>query len=116
MRRSSRGRGKGEAAKGGVGKPVNCCTMARKLEVSVVRTVVGARRDALDRFLDPRGAAAERSACNTGGGCSDDGLADADDRMPSVVVQVEYDDIEDGGIPAGHVESNSGGGRGKEAR
>jgi len=32
--------------------------MARKLEVSVVSTVVGARRDAHARFLDPRGDAA----------------------------------------------------------
>lgn len=30
---------------------MNSCTMARKLVVSVVRTVVGARREALERFL-----------------------------------------------------------------
>lgn len=33
---------------------MNSCTMARKLDVSVVRTVVGGRRDALDRFLEAR--------------------------------------------------------------
>jgi hypothetical protein len=33
-----------------VEKPVNSCTMARKLEASVVRTVVGCRRDGLGRF------------------------------------------------------------------
>lgn len=77
MKRSSRGRGNGEeAAKGGVGNPVNCCTMARKLEVSVARTVVGARLEALDRFLEPLGAAVERSACT--GGCTDEGLVDTD--------------------------------------
>ena len=43
------------APKGGDGMPVNSCTMARKLEVSVVSTVVGARRDARVRFLDPLG-------------------------------------------------------------
>lgn len=42
----------GELAKGGAGMPVNSCTMARKLEVSVVRTVVGARLEARERFLD----------------------------------------------------------------
>ena len=41
------------AAKGGDGMPVNSCTMARKLEVSIVSTVVGTRRDARIRFLDP---------------------------------------------------------------
>lgn len=51
MKRSRRERGKEEAENGGAGMPVNSCTMARKLEVSVVRTVVGARREALDRFL-----------------------------------------------------------------
>lgn len=58
-KRPSRGRTKGdEEAKGGVGKPVNSWTMARKFDVSVVSTVVGGFRDALDRFLDPppRGA------------------------------------------------------------
>nr|GMD31290.1 hypothetical protein BHM03_00060682 [Ipomoea batatas]GMD34498.1 hypothetical protein BHM03_00060682 [Ipomoea batatas]GMD36196.1 hypothetical protein BHM03_00060682 [Ipomoea batatas] len=29
--------------------PVNCWTMARKLEASVLKTVVGVLRDALDR-------------------------------------------------------------------
>jgi hypothetical protein len=33
-----------------VEKPVNSGTMARKLEASVVRTVVGCRRDGLGRF------------------------------------------------------------------
>lgn len=42
---------KGEDAKGGAGMPVNSCTMALKLLVSVVSTVVGARRDALDLFF-----------------------------------------------------------------
>jgi hypothetical protein len=48
--------------------------MARKLEVSVVSTVVGARRDARVRFLDPRdgagtgGAAAGASAWPDGRG------------------------------------------------
>jgi hypothetical protein len=37
--------------------PVNSCTMARKLDVSVVRTVVGARCDARVRFLEPLGGA-----------------------------------------------------------
>lgn len=45
---------KGEAAKGGGGIPVNSCTMARKLDVSVVRTVVGALREARVRFLGLR--------------------------------------------------------------
>lgn len=40
------------AEKGGAGIPVNSWTIWRKLDVSVVRTVVGARRDALVRFLD----------------------------------------------------------------
>lgn len=56
-KRSSREREKGEpAAKGGAGIPVNSCTMARKLEVSVARTVVGALREARDRFFGLRGA------------------------------------------------------------
>lgn len=55
-KRSSREREKGEpAAKGGAGIPVNSCTMARKLEVSVARTVVGALREARDRFFGLRG-------------------------------------------------------------
>lgn len=42
--------------KGGAGMPVNSCTIARKLDVSVVSTVVGARLEARVRFLDePRG-------------------------------------------------------------
>lgn len=36
---------------GGAGIPVNSWTMARKLVVSVVRTVVGARREARDLFF-----------------------------------------------------------------
>lgn len=56
-KRSSREREKGgTAAKGGAGIPVNSCTMARKLEVSVARTVVGALREARDRFFGLRGA------------------------------------------------------------
>lgn len=43
--------GKAEDVKGGAGIPVNSCTMARKLVVSVVKTVVGARLEALDLFL-----------------------------------------------------------------
>jgi hypothetical protein len=50
-RRRGRTAGGGAAAKGGAGKPVNSWTMARKLEVSVVSTVVGGRRDARGRFL-----------------------------------------------------------------
>lgn len=126
LKRSSRGRGNGGEGKGGVGKPVNCCTIARKLEVSVLRTVVGARLDALDLFLGPRGAAAERSPCT--GGCTDEGLAEADadaeERaavMAPRVVQVEYEDSKDGWIPFCHAESrlrelDSGVEKGKEAR
>lgn len=36
------------AAKGAIGPPVNCCTMARKLVVSVLSKVVGVRREARD--------------------------------------------------------------------
>ena len=50
------------APKGGDGMPVNSCTMARKLEVSVVSTVVGARRDARVRFRDPLGGCAGAGA------------------------------------------------------
>jgi hypothetical protein len=50
-RKRGRTAGGGAAAKGGAGKPVNSCTMARKLEVSVVSTVVGGRREARGRFL-----------------------------------------------------------------
>lgn len=54
-KRSSRALGKEEAGvKGGAGIPVNSWTMARKLEVSVVRTVVGARLEARVRFLGLR--------------------------------------------------------------
>lgn len=53
-KRSSRARANDVAEKGGAGIPVNSCTMARKFDVSVVRTVVGARREALDRFLELR--------------------------------------------------------------
>lgn len=52
-----------EEEKGAVGMPVNSCTMARKLEVSVVRTVVGARREALDRFLETREGGSGWSGC-----------------------------------------------------
>lgn len=41
----------GDDANGGAGIPVNSWTMARKLVVSVVSTVVGALRDALDLFF-----------------------------------------------------------------
>lgn len=52
LTRTPPGRRRGGAAKGGgAGKPVNSCTMARKLEASVVSTVVGGRRDGLGRFL-----------------------------------------------------------------
>ena len=33
-----------------LGPPVNCCTMARKLAVSVLSSVVGVLLEALDRF------------------------------------------------------------------
>lgn len=39
----------GVGAKGALGPPVNCCTMARKLVVSVFRRVVGVRREARER-------------------------------------------------------------------
>lgn len=48
-------RGK-EEGKGAEGMPVKTWTMARKLEASVTRTVVGARREGRDRFLEMRGA------------------------------------------------------------
>lgn len=38
-------------AKGAVGPPVNCCTMARKLVVSVLSRVVGVRLEARERRL-----------------------------------------------------------------
>ncbi|PNX78925.1 hypothetical protein L195_g034908 [Trifolium pratense] len=39
------------AAKGAIGPPVNCCTMARKLVVSVFSKVVGVRLEARDLLL-----------------------------------------------------------------
>lgn len=54
LNRSSRLLGNGEEVKGWAGIPVNSWTMARKLVVSVVSTVVGARREALERFLGLR--------------------------------------------------------------
>lgn len=54
------------AAKGGLGMPVNSCTMARKFEVSVVSTVVGARRDARALFRDPLGGAVAAAADGSG--------------------------------------------------
>lgn len=48
-------KGEEEAAvNGGAGIPVNSWTMARKLVVSVVNTVVGARREALGLFFELR--------------------------------------------------------------
>lgn len=76
-KRSKREREKGEmgeeaeALKGGEGMPVNSWTMARKLEVSVVRTVVGARREARERFLELRGGAAMDVELS-GGCCTED--------------------------------------------
>lgn len=54
LKKSSRPEQVDEAEKGEAGMPVNSWTIARKLEVSVVRTVVGARRDALVRFFELR--------------------------------------------------------------
>lgn len=75
----SRGRtvGGGAGAKGGAGKPVNSCTMARKLEVSVVSTVVGGRREALGRFLAGFAGAAGGSGGTGGGGGEGDDVAAA---------------------------------------
>lgn len=54
-KRSSLLLGNGEDdVKGGAGMPVNSWTMALKLVVSVVSTVVGARLDALDLFFGLR--------------------------------------------------------------
>lgn len=39
-----------EAKDAVLGPPVNCCTMARKLAVSVLSSVVGVLLEALDRF------------------------------------------------------------------
>lgn len=55
-KRSRRLLGKAELLKGGAGIPVNSCTMALKLVVSVVSTVVGARLDARDLFFGLRAA------------------------------------------------------------
>lgn len=65
------------AAKGGDGMPVNSCTMARKLEVSVVSTVVGGRREALGRFLAGFAGAAGGSGGTGGGGGEGDDVAAA---------------------------------------
>jgi hypothetical protein len=55
---------------GGAGMPVNSCTMARKLEVSVVTTVVGGRRDARGRFRGGfRAADDEAEAAGARGSC-----------------------------------------------
>lgn len=51
LKRSIRALENEEAEKGGAGIPVNSCTIARKFDVSVVRTVVGALLDALDLFF-----------------------------------------------------------------
>lgn len=69
-KRSNRERGgNGDDENGGAGMPVNSCTMARKLDVSVVSTVVGARLDALDRFRELRcgGPAAALAGGSDGG-------------------------------------------------
>lgn len=70
----------GEDAKGWAGIPVNSCTMARKFDVSVVKTVVGARREALDLFLglrtdaDVEGCVAAAVAVPVGSGTGEKGL------------------------------------------
>lgn len=87
-KRWKRERAKGEedaAAKGGDGMPVNSCTMARKLDVSVVSTVVGARREALERFFELRDPAA---AVAVGTGCCTDDIDD-DDWQTAAAVQLE---------------------------
>lgn len=73
-----------EDEKGSAGRPVNSWTMARKLEVSVVNTVVNSRRVVRDRFLELREAAASRGAevercdCGSGGvGGGGDGVMGA---------------------------------------
>lgn len=94
-KRSSRGRENGEEMKGAAGKPVNSCTIARKLDVSVARTVVGARRDARERFLEPRGVAVVRAGWV--GGCTeglrlllpDGGL------RPGAATSIVFDDDDD---------------------
>jgi hypothetical protein len=48
--------------------PVNSCTMARKLEVSVVTTVVGGRRDARGRFRGGLRAADDEAEAEAAGG------------------------------------------------
>jgi len=74
-RRRGRTAGGGAGAKGGAGKPVNSCTMARKLEVSVVSTVVGGRREALGRFLAGLAGAGAGGSGGTGGGGEGDDMA-----------------------------------------
>jgi hypothetical protein len=82
-RRRGRTAGGGAGAKGGAGKPVNSCTMARKLEVSVVSTVVGGRREALGRFLAGfAGAGAGGSGGIGGGGEGDDTAVEEAGRRP----------------------------------
>jgi len=84
-RRRGRTAGGGAGAKGGAGKLVNSCTMARKLEVSVVSTVVGGRREALGRFLAvlAAGAGAGGSGGTGGGGEGDDmAVEEAGRRRP----------------------------------
>lgn len=66
--------------------PVNSCTMARKLVVSVVSTVVGARREARDRFLELLAGG------SGGGGGGDFGSAAAE--VVVVVVQLTYEEVE----------------------
>lgn len=91
-KRSSRGRENGEEMKGAAGKPVNSCTIARKLDVSVARTVVGARRDARERFLDPVGRAG-----NWVGSCTEGlrlMLPDGGPR-PSAATAMVFDDDDD---------------------
>ena len=70
-RRRGRTAGGGAGAKGGAGKPVNSCTMARKLEMSVVSTVVGGRRDARGRFRGGLRAAADDEPGAGGRGSSE---------------------------------------------
>ena len=53
---------------GGAGMPVNSCTMARKLEVSVVTTVVGGRREARGRFRGGLRAADDDAEAEAAGG------------------------------------------------
>eukprot|EP00252_Welwitschia_mirabilis_P026149 TRINITY_DN843_c0_g1_i2.p2 TRINITY_DN843_c0_g1~~TRINITY_DN843_c0_g1_i2.p2 ORF type:complete len:253 (-),score=-34.51 TRINITY_DN843_c0_g1_i2:397-1155(-) len=69
-----------EEPKGAGGMPVNSWTIARKLVVSVVKTVVGARREARERFLPTRSVGASLDAEDGGpcpGGCGTGGLPTA---------------------------------------